>query len=188
MKGRSRKTVRPVPIPPELVAILRYHIDVFGVAKDGRLFRSVNGNIIQPSTYWRVWQRAREIGLTPEERDSPLMRRPYDLRHGGVSVRLYAGIPPTQVAEWAGHSPEVLQKIYAKVVAGFEDVWLDRLDAVLARSPRSSSRSGTERVPRGPRTPYLRSSTKFTNRASGAVCAGSNPAGGAPQRTAGSRA
>jgi hypothetical protein len=32
-----------VPIPPELVAILRWHIAEFGVAPDGRLFRQPNG-------------------------------------------------------------------------------------------------------------------------------------------------
>ncbi|TMR95078.1 hypothetical protein [Nonomuraea basaltis] len=40
LKGHWKKTVRPVPIPPELVALLRWHIARFGVTKDGRLFRS----------------------------------------------------------------------------------------------------------------------------------------------------
>ncbi|QKG25367.1 hypothetical protein [Actinomadura verrucosospora] len=51
------------PIPPELVVLLREHIRRFGVAPDGRLFRSVNGGIIRPSTYWRIRQLARAIGL-----------------------------------------------------------------------------------------------------------------------------
>ncbi|TYK53073.1 tyrosine-type recombinase/integrase [Actinomadura decatromicini] len=135
LKGRGHKDVRPVPIPPELVAILRAHIEVFGTGPGGLLFRSVNDRLIHPSTYWHVWKRAREIALTPEECESPLMRRPYDLRHGGVSLRLYAGVPGAQVAEWAGHSLEVLQKTYAKVVAGFEHVWFQRIDQVLDNHP-----------------------------------------------------
>ncbi|MBO2456584.1 hypothetical protein [Actinomadura violacea] len=67
------------------------------------------------------------------------MGRPYDLRHGGVSWRLYAGVPAPQVAEWAGHSLEVLQKIYAKVVAGFDDVWFQRMDDVLDGHPGSTN-------------------------------------------------
>ncbi|MDP9864514.1 MULTISPECIES: tyrosine-type recombinase/integrase [Streptosporangium] len=41
LKHRGEKATRRVPISPELVAILRDHIDRYGVAKDGRLFRTV---------------------------------------------------------------------------------------------------------------------------------------------------
>jgi hypothetical protein len=46
---------------------------------------------------------------------------PYDLRHAPGSTWLNAGIPPTQVAEWAGHSVAVLLRVYAKCIAGQED-------------------------------------------------------------------
>lgn len=49
---------------------------------------------------------------------SPLAKRPYDLRHAAVSTWLNAGVPPTQVAEWAGHSVAVLLKVYAKCIVG----------------------------------------------------------------------
>jgi hypothetical protein len=41
-----------VPIPPELVSLLREHLETFGTGPGGRLFRSENGNPIQPSTYF----------------------------------------------------------------------------------------------------------------------------------------
>ena len=63
LKGRSRKSVRKVPIPPELVWLLRLHIELFGIAADGRLFRSEQGNLIQPST-WQVWRKVRVLSLT----------------------------------------------------------------------------------------------------------------------------
>jgi integrase len=44
--------------------------------------------------------------LTPAEAASPLAARPYDLRHAAVSTWLNAGVPSTQVAQWAGHSPD----------------------------------------------------------------------------------
>ena len=84
--------------------------------------------MLYPSSYSRVWQRARPLGLPPAQGASVLARRPYDLRHGGVSLRLNAGVPATQVAEWAGHSVEVLLTIYAKCIAGQDQVWFERID------------------------------------------------------------
>jgi integrase len=131
LKHRSRKTVRPVPIPPALVHLLRRHLDQFGSGQDGRIFRSVNGKPISPSTYNRVWNRARDLGLTKEQAASVLLKRPYDLRHSGITVRLYAGVPPKQVAQWAGHSVEVLHRTYSQVLDGFDDIWFERIEGVL---------------------------------------------------------
>jgi hypothetical protein len=51
--------VRRVPIPPEFVPLIRQHIQRFGAGPDGRIFRSENGNVIQPSTWWHVWRKVR---------------------------------------------------------------------------------------------------------------------------------
>ncbi len=83
------------------------------------------------SSYHWVWHQARPFGLTPAQVASPLARRPYDLRHGGVSLRLNAGVPATQVAEWAGHSVEVLLTIYAKCIHGRDQVWFAYIDRAL---------------------------------------------------------
>jgi len=134
-KGRpatqARRPARRVPIPPELVVLLREHIDLFGTATDGRLFRSENGNHIHPSTWWRVWHKVRDASLSKEALAGPLMRRPYDLRHSGVTWRLNSGVPATEVAAWAGHSVEVLTRVYARCVTGLEDVWIGRMDGAL---------------------------------------------------------
>jgi len=37
----------------------------------------------------------------------------------------------TQVAEWAGHSVEVLLSIYAKCIDGRDQVWFDPIDSAL---------------------------------------------------------
>jgi integrase len=92
LKHRPDDEVRPVPIPPELVAILRWHIVEFGVAPDGRLFRQPNGRVVGSSTYAQVWQAARVYAFTPEQASSPLAARPYDLRHAAVSLWLNAGV------------------------------------------------------------------------------------------------
>jgi len=56
LKHRPDDEVRPVPIPPELVAILCWHLEEFGTAPDGRLFRQPKGGVVGSSTYTQVWR------------------------------------------------------------------------------------------------------------------------------------
>jgi integrase len=78
-----------------------------------------------------LWAKARAAALTAEEVTSPLARRPYDLRHAGVSTWLNGGVPAPEVAAWAGHSVDVLLRVYAKCVAGQEDVLRRRVEEAL---------------------------------------------------------
>jgi integrase len=119
-----------VPIPPELVRILQEHIEEFGTAADGRLFRTVTGGMICDTTH--TWAVARALALTPEQVVSPLAARPYDLRHGAVSLWLNGGVPATEVANRAGHSVEVLLRVYAKCIDGGEEAANRRIDEALA--------------------------------------------------------
>lgn len=120
-----------MPIPPELVKILREHIAEFGLADDGRLFRSERGNVVSGSNYFRVWQTARPIALRPDQVESPVAARPYDLRHAAVSLWLNAGVPATEVAERAGHTVDVRLKVYAKCIDGQRDVINKRIEDAL---------------------------------------------------------
>lgn len=132
LKKRAIGTVRVVPIPPQLVAILREHIDRFGTTPDGRLFRGQKlGEPISPAIYTDAWKRARLIGLSPEQAASPLARRPYDLRHAAVSTWLAAGVPVAEVAERAGHTVEVLLKVYARCLDGERATSNRRIDELL---------------------------------------------------------
>lgn len=101
LKHRADDEPRSVPIPPELVAILRDHVKRFKPADDGRLFHSKRGNPVAASTYSWVWEEARCLALTPRQVASPLAGRPYDLRHAAVSLWLNAGAPATEVADRA---------------------------------------------------------------------------------------
>ncbi|GGL19203.1 integrase [Sphaerisporangium melleum] len=118
LKHRADKDTRPVPIPPALVKILREHIADFGVAGDGRLFATSKGGLYTNSAISRVWKSARKQAFTPEQVVSSLAATPYDLRHAAVSLWLASGVAPTEVAKRAGHSVEVLQRVYAKVIDG----------------------------------------------------------------------
>ena len=57
--------------------------------------------------------------------------RVYDLRHACVSTWLNGGIPPAQVAEWAGHSVAILLKIYAKCLDGQDAIAKRRIEEAL---------------------------------------------------------
>jgi integrase len=94
------------------------HLVRFGTDKQGRLFRGEQGRELAKITYGRVFRRARAATFTKEVQASPLAQRPYDLRHAAVSTWLNGGVPAAQVAEWAGHSVEVLLKVYAKCLDG----------------------------------------------------------------------
>lgn len=114
LKHRPRKAIRVVPIPPALVALLRWHLTAYGAAPDGRLFRTSRGGLVQDTGYGEVWAEARKRALTGTQYASPLAKRPYDLRHTAVSTWLSSGVEPQVVAQRAGHSVAVLFRVYAK--------------------------------------------------------------------------
>ncbi|MEU6700471.1 hypothetical protein [Pseudonocardia sp. NPDC046786] len=131
MKHRAAEEVRVVPSPPELTALLRAHLDEHGTTPDGRLFRGARGGPLSESLYGRLWSRARAVALNADEIGSPLARRPYDLRHAAVSTWLNSGVPAPQVAAWAGHSVDVLLRVYAKCIVGQEDTARRRIEEAL---------------------------------------------------------
>lgn len=78
--------------------------------------------------------------LTEDQFDSPLGKRPYDLRHAAVSTWLNAGVSAPQVAEWAGHSVDVLLSIYAKCVDGHEERDIQRIEDHIAEPLAGSAK------------------------------------------------
>ncbi|MEV5375601.1 tyrosine-type recombinase/integrase [Streptomyces nondiastaticus] len=121
LKAREASTDRPVPIPPVLVAILQAHLKQFGTAKEGRVFGNERGGVVGSSTYWRVWEEAREYALPPDRVESPLAGRPYDLRHACITRWLNAGVPIAEVARRVGNSPEVIHRRYHGCIDGHEE-------------------------------------------------------------------
>jgi integrase len=99
----------------------------------------VSLSVVPSSTYYRVWQEARLLALPPAVAASPLASRPYDLRHSALSTWLNAGVDPTEVAERAGNSVEVLLTRYAKCLDGRQDVANRRIEDLLrVRLPSST--------------------------------------------------
>jgi integrase len=131
LKHRAACETRTIPIPPELVTLLRAHIQRYGTTADGRIFQTARGGILQDSAYAAVWAQARAKALTPAQARSPLARRPYDLRHAAVSLWLNSGVPATEVARRAGHGVAVLLKIYAHCIDGQADAANQRITSAL---------------------------------------------------------
>jgi integrase len=140
LKHRADGETRPVPIPPELVRLLREHIDTFGSAPDGRLFKGRRGGRISESVYGPVWATARSNALAQLPGASArVARRPYDLRHGGVSLWLNNGVPPAEVAERAGHSVHVLLRVYAKCIDGEQGAANKKIEDALSSEGTSGA-------------------------------------------------
>jgi site-specific recombinase XerC len=118
LKHRPRGETRPVPIHPELVALLSEHLKKYPPGPDGRIFTGPRGGIFNDRAYLKIFHQARTAAFTGQEAASLLARRPYDLRHAAVSTWLNAGVPAPQVAEWAGHSVDVLLRVYAQCIYG----------------------------------------------------------------------
>jgi hypothetical protein len=56
-----------------------------------------------------------------------------------VSTWLNGGVPPTTVAEWAGHSVEVWLRIYAKYIDGGDALVRRRVQAALGYADSDSA-------------------------------------------------
>ncbi len=120
-----------MPCPPPLTTLLREHLALIRGGPDDFLLRGIQGGPLATITCRRAWDKARRSVLAPHDYQSPLARRPYDLRHACLSTWLNAGVPATQVAEWAGHSVEVLLRVYAKCVDGQDELAKRRIIAAL---------------------------------------------------------
>ena len=153
LKHRPDGTIRMVPVPPVLTAMLRAHDAAYGTAPDGRLFRGTRGGPLSESVYGRVWQAARILALGPELAASGLARRPYDLRHAALSLWLNSGGDPAQIAARAGHSVAVLLTVYSHCIHGRDDLLNQQIDRVLEPPAR-----------RGP-CPTARKPAVYTDRA-----------------------
>ena len=84
----------------------------------GLAFHTERRQPVGKSMYAKVWREARQLALDPVQATGPLARVPYDLRHAALSLWLNSGVDPTDVAERAGDSVEVLFRWYAKCLDG----------------------------------------------------------------------
>jgi integrase len=131
LKHRPEGSVRTVPIPPVLVAMLHHHCSCYSSAPDGRLFRGARGGPLSESSYGRTWHTARSQALGSAAAATTVARRPYDLRHAALSLWLNAGAAPAQIARRAGHSITVLLAVYTHCIDGQDDITNRQIERAL---------------------------------------------------------
>ncbi|MFJ4896963.1 tyrosine-type recombinase/integrase [Streptomyces sp. NPDC088727] len=118
LKGRAEGETRTVPGHPALTRVLRQHIADEALQPGDLLFQGETGGVLAGSVIRRAWRSAREAVLAPHVIESPTGRRVYDNRHTRLTKWLNDGVPPAQVADWAGNSVPVLLATYARCVEG----------------------------------------------------------------------
>jgi len=117
--GEPKTGDRTVPIPPELVVLLRKWIADRSLGPCDLLFRTRTGRRPTPSNWGRALKRAcAKVGRQP--------MRVYDCRHACATAWLRAGVPLGEVARRLGHSVETLVSIYVGALDG-DDLAANRL-------------------------------------------------------------
>lgn len=106
----GRGAVRP--LSPPLTALLHKHLERFGAAGDGRLFRNLAGGSFRVD-----YRSGAGQGGTEEEYRLPLARRRYDLRHAGVT-RLAGACRLRRSLTGPGARSKCGTRSCAKVLAG----------------------------------------------------------------------
>jgi integrase len=110
---------RTVPIPPELVVLLRAWIDEHRFGPDDLLFRTRNGKRPTQSNWGRALKRAcRKAGFRP--------LTPYDGRHACATTWLRSGVPLGEAARRLGHTVETLVSTYIGALDG-DDIAANKL-------------------------------------------------------------
>jgi integrase len=103
--GPPKTDERYAPMTPALAAILKEYI---GTRTEGLMVTTRSGSVVTQSNFWRAWKRARQDKNWTT----------YDLRHTCATNWLRAGIDVRIIANWLGHSPEVLFNTYAGAMEG----------------------------------------------------------------------
>ncbi|WP_327276783.1 hypothetical protein [Streptomyces sp. NBC_01224] len=85
------------------------------------MFRNAADGYVDAAACGKTWERARKKALAPNEQSTVLAKRPYDLRHAGISCWLHSGVDPAECARRAGQSIQVLFQYYAKFLDGLQE-------------------------------------------------------------------
>lgn len=142
LKGRDLTATRRVPIPTDVAARLRVHVDTHcvGAAPHDLVFHR-NGKPFDVSVFHHaVWVHARAAVFPPVEGldpSSPLQPkltrlRRHDLRHSACSLWLRSRVDVSVCQRWSGHKQlSVFLDIYQGLIPGREEEGAALLEAHL---------------------------------------------------------
>jgi integrase len=131
--GEPKTGDRRVPIPANLVVLLRSWLDAHDYGPEDLMFRTRRGNRPSQSNWCRAWRLAlAKIGHRH--------LRPYDCRHFAATSWLHAGVPLAEAARRLGHSVETLVATYVGALDGDEIAANQMIDEYLRRWRRPGTR------------------------------------------------
>ena len=65
------------------------------------------------------------------------MKRPYDCATPASPGGSTPAVPDAEVAAWAGHSVEMLRRVYAGRAQGLDSIWITRMNQTLPQDTPS---------------------------------------------------
>lgn len=144
LKDRLPTESRRVPIPSELVPLIRLHLELFcpGSGANDLVFARY-GKPFDPSDFIdKVWRPGRDA-MFPLDAELPadhlpqpkLTRlRPHDLRHAACSFWLQAGVDLKVCQQWSGHRTlSVFLDVYSGVLPGREEEGVAAIERALGQ-------------------------------------------------------
>jgi integrase len=122
LKARAQRHVRRVPVPAELVAILKSY--VAGKNPDDLLFPSSrHDGALTLSVFEDRWNKV-----------CGGRWRLYDLRHLNASIMIYSGLNIIEVAKRLGHSIQVCSTVYLHAIESLNSSPTNKLDKFLKKN------------------------------------------------------
>ena len=112
---------RNVAYPPNMEQVIRDHIaDHAQWGKDGLLFPSSSGTPIQPSSFYKPWNKARLAAGRPDLHF-------HDLRHTGAVMAAQEGATIAELQARLGHTTAAAAMIYQHAASGRDKLLAERL-------------------------------------------------------------
>ena len=112
---------------------------------------ATRSGMLSESLYGHTWHAVRTAALGPALAATGLARRPYDLRHAALSLRLNASTAPAEIAARAGNSVHVLQTAYTHCVDGHADTVSQQIKRALGSEGPSLCATASGSPDRRPR-------------------------------------
>jgi integrase len=112
---KTKRSYRTVPLAEPVVFALARHVETHGLGRDGLVLHGSDGRPIRRQWFGQVWRRLRDAAELSDE------ARFHDTRHTYASTLLSGGVSVAAAAEYLGHSPAVLLKVYAHLMPADHD-------------------------------------------------------------------
>lgn len=99
---KTKASIRDIPMPPQLIAILSAWKMICQPSKTGLVFPSQQGVLIHNATFYSAWkQLQKDADVAPYENPKYHF---HALRHVAASLLIESGLPPKRIQKVMGHT------------------------------------------------------------------------------------